>query len=616
MTRRTCAAALATFLTLYALQPLHAAAPLADALEKPVPAFSVDASLADALTKLSQAAAIPIRLDTARVLAAAHIHLDLASKPLADILDALLAQASPTHDLAYAIENDALVITTNHEDVAVFDIPDIVAPAEKTGDPFARDLAVTRLIEKITATVDPPSWTEEHFAEIREYAGHLHVRQNLQNLAAITRLLHQLRNAPAAATEPAALVMDDRKGDDALDARLSTKRITLAFTGPLEEAARKLQQASDFNVLLEWKDLAPLGIDRTTPVAIDAKNEPLADVLTRTLAQCKNARGKVGFMIDDGILQISTLEKLETYKFTPIQIYDVRDLLRPNPGAAAQPAPIPAGRAQALIDDIKQNIKPATWEKGKSGTIRDVNGQLAVQQSADVHRAIKNYIQLLRRARNVQVTIESKLVTLSPAALKTLRPLAPLDRHPPKADGAPDAYCLIDDDNTSRLLKLLQDDPSISLTTSPRLTLFLNQEAVSRTGGDEIDAITAWKKNADGADEPVTETVYTGVELDLRTTLTPDGHALTTDIDLVRRFLSGEAITPAAGKPGTAQTITTARIAGTFAIPEGRTLVALGPETPDKRRYLLILRNRLALPRIADYPLVPLEGAGTVHPVK
>lgn len=44
--------------------------------------------------------------------------------------------------------------------------------------------------------------------------------------------------------------------------------------------------------------------------------------------------------------------------------------------------------------------------------------------------------------------------------------------------------------------------------------------------------------------------------------------------------------------------------------------MALGPEAPGKRRYVMVMRMRLILPRVKDYPLVAEEGAGSVHVVK
>jgi hypothetical protein len=299
-------------------------------------------------------------------------------------------------------------------------------------------------------------------------------------------------------------------------------------------------------------------------------------------------------------------------------VYDVRDLLAaPGEAMAAGAA---RQRMAAFVEALQAAVKPGGWEKGKGGTIRELNGQLVVRQMPEGQRAIRNYLQLQRRARNVQVTVEARLLEVSPEVLKAEREMVPFDRHVPKAEGMPEGYSVVDEVDLARFLKTVTEDAATRTTTSPRLTLFLGQESLTRTGGEEKNVVVGWRKKPEGGDDPVIDTVYSGVELGVMPHLSVDGGQIEMDVDLVVKGISGKATPPTVeagvAKAGTTQTVTSARIAGTFAWSEGWTLLALGPEAPGKRLYVLALRGRLMLPRVKDYPLVAEEGAGSVHVVK
>lgn len=586
-------------------------------LDRQVPGFAVQGeTLEKTAEALGKQIGVEVRVDKRRLgnAAAAKVNVKDEGKNGWELLEAMVSQAAPDHALAFGIIDGAVVVTLNREDTEVFDIRDLLAPAEKQGL-LARDAAVNAIIGRIVDKVEPGSWEEEHFAEIREYQGRLHVRQKLEQLTQVQRLLREMRAAGDVAAEKptAALVMGDAGESDGVEGKLATVKVSVSMEGTVEAAARKLADDAGVSILLKWKELSGVGILRTTTVKVEAKEEPIGKVLEALLAQVQGAKEKVGFAVDDGVVVVSTVADLESAAYQVVKVYDVRDLLVPV--GEVMPATVQQ-RAAAFVETLEAAVKPGGWEKGKGGTIRELNGQLVVRQTADGQRAIENYLQLQRRARNVQVTVEVRLMEVGSDLLKEMRQIVPFDQHVEKGEGAPEGYSVVDEVDLSRALKLMTDDAGTRTTTSPRLTLFLGQESLTHTGGEEKNVVTGWKKNEEGGYEAVTDTVYAGVELAVLPRLSSDGRLLQADADLVVNRVNGEAAAPTPEKPGTVQTVTRSQIAGQFAWKEGWTVMALGPEAPGKRRYVMVMRMRLILPRVKDYPLVAEEGAGSVHVVK
>lgn len=535
-------------------------------LDRQVPGFAVQGeTLEKTAEALGKQIGVEVRVDKRRLgnAAAAKVNVKDEGKNGWELLEAMVSQAAPDHALAFGIIDGAVVVTLNREDTEVFDIRDLLAPAEKQGL-LARDAAVNAIIGRIVDKVEPGSWEEEHFAEIREYQGRLHVRQKLEQLTQVQRLLREMRAAGDVAAEKptAALVMGDAGESDGVEGKLATVKVSVSMEGTVEAAARKLADDAGVSILLKWKELSGVGILRTTTVKVEAKEEPIGKVLEALLAQVQGAKEKVGFAVDDGVVVVSTVADLESAAYQVVKVYDVRDLLVPV--GEVMPATVQQ-RAATFVETLEAAVKPGGWEKGKGGTIRELNGQLVVRQTADGQRAIENYLQLQRRARNVQVTVEVRLMEVGSDLLKEMRQIVPFDQHVEKGEGAPEGYSVVDEVDLSRVLKLMTDDAGTRTTTSPRLTLFLGQESLTHTGGEEKNVVTGWKKNEEGGYEAVTDTVYAGVELAVLPRMSPDGRLLQADADLVVNRVNGEAAAPTPEKPGTVQTVTRSQIAGQFA---------------------------------------------------
>jgi Flp pilus assembly secretin CpaC len=77
-----------------------------------------------------------------------------------------------------------------------------------------------------------------------------------------------------------------------------------------------------------------------------------------------------------------------------------------------------AQRQQAvnsLIDTIKSTVASDTWKDsgGTIGSIRELNGQLIINQTVDNQIAIYNLLQQLRETRSVQIAIEARLLLVA-----------------------------------------------------------------------------------------------------------------------------------------------------------------------------------------------------------
>jgi general secretion pathway protein D len=174
----------------------------------------------------------------------------------------------------------------------------------------------------------------------------------------------------------------------------------------------------------------------------------LSKVLTEILNQV--APGKLAYAVDDGVINISTIDELN--KKTVIKVYDIHDLLI-NPqfngqimggnlsfsnsgtgggsGASSQifsqsqtqqggTGTGPNGTGSQQLTDIENKIKStvdfSSWKTNDpngNGTIDDFNSELIISQTSDVHDDIGNLLAKLREARSIEVTVEVRFLTVN-----------------------------------------------------------------------------------------------------------------------------------------------------------------------------------------------------------
>jgi type II secretory pathway component GspD/PulD (secretin) len=221
------------------------------------------------------------------------------------------------------------------------------------------------------------------------------------------------------------------------------------FSGiALENVLNFLRDVTGANIVPNWEVLADRNITRQTQVTA----EKLSEVTGQTLLEVvlENVGGtqvQLGYVIEDGIVKISTSDALRTKVKT--RVYDIRDLIIPVPDFDGPDMDIAdvggddddddggggddgglfgdddddddddevlsqAEMIENIISMIKEKAPLDSWvDQGGPGSIREFGGQLVVTQTPEVHDQILELIGMLREAKQIQVSVEARFITVS-----------------------------------------------------------------------------------------------------------------------------------------------------------------------------------------------------------
>ncbi|MBC7785825.1 MAG: hypothetical protein H7144_18510 [Burkholderiales bacterium] len=218
-----------------------------------------------------------------------------------------------------------------------------------------------------------------------------------------------------------------------------------------------LRDTTQANIFVNWKALEAAGIDRNAPVSTRLRNVKFSKVLRTILESVGGgATSQVSYTVDEGVITISTIEDLARNVET--RTYDIRDLIisipdfqQPNVqnnndtgtdvtvggdngggggggGGGGNLFGGAGGEEQQNEEDqltrtdlveqitslIRETIGVGTWKEdgGQLGTLRELTGQLVVTQTPEVHQQIQQLLEKLREQRSIQVTIETRFLTV------------------------------------------------------------------------------------------------------------------------------------------------------------------------------------------------------------
>jgi general secretion pathway protein D len=376
------------------------------------------------------------------------------------------------------------------------------------------------------------------------------------------------------------------------------------------------------NVFVNWKALEGAGVNRTTTVSARLRNVRFSKALTVILDSASGGKAKLGFIIDDGVVTISTAEDLDRGE-TVTRVYDVRDLIVPIPDYEAPPAVQPPAQAEqrpadpekeedvrakkdaaarsraveALTQLLQQTVSPGGW--GKTWAMRELQGQFIISAPQRIHEPIVQILDHLRESRGVQVIVETKLISADEVALDAL-PAGLRERvagalrtgkEPPKA-GRGDAPAAKDPkgvylsaEQVDLVLKAIQDNPRSQVVSAPRLTLFNGQAAYVLTANQRayVADYSVVKQQGGGTKyEPVFGTAQSGVMLWVRATTSADRKFATLTLNPRLTYLGGMKDVPweksPAGEKMTVQRpeVLVSELATTASVPDGQTLLLGG----------------------------------------
>ncbi len=199
-------------------------------------------------------------------------------------------------------------------------------------------------------------------------------------------------------------------------------------------------------IIVDWRDLYDTAeIDQTTPINMDSLPDvPLGTGLKLLLKVVSGGFAELGYVIEDGVITIATLESLPS-ELEPM-VYDVTDLLgspanffsKPPSGSSSsgggsgedvgggftdeedddmdrdEMGESASQRGDALVLLIQETVEPDNWfDAGGEGTISIYeNKKLIVRQTREIHNKVEKLLTDLRKSIGHQVAIEARFLVV------------------------------------------------------------------------------------------------------------------------------------------------------------------------------------------------------------
>ena len=302
---------------------------------------------------------------------------------------------------------------------------------------------------------------------------------------------------------------------------------------PFADVIDALRDLTNTNIFVNWRALEAEGIDRQARVTTRLRDVKFAKALDVVLNEVGGNTVKLGYTIDDGVITIST--KNDLAKNTLTRVYDIRDLIAEVPDYTPESEPLPAPTTkpeptvtEQLVREITQLIQevvePDAWRDrgGSIASIKELERQLIITATPEMHEQIKGLLGQLRESRGVQVTVEARFITVDQAAMD--QALGGRLKGTMGKSGEATVWQL-DDDEVRKVLDSTQKAAQATILTAPRLTLFSGQRGhvTVSTQTAYVSSFTVIKK--DGGEtryEPKIDVISSGITLDLRATMTSD----------------------------------------------------------------------------------------------
>ncbi|MCK4850448.1 MAG: hypothetical protein KAT11_03810, partial [Phycisphaerae bacterium] len=117
--------------------------------------------------------------------------------------------------------------------------------------------------------------------------------------------------------------------------RVHYEEVTLA------EALDDLRNKSGGNIVVNWKSLNNLGIDKTTTVSLDLRNVTPARVLKAILANLPTSWGRVSYIVNEGIVTIASSDDLDSIVVT--RVYEIAYMMMETKDLRGGPRFAPGG---------------------------------------------------------------------------------------------------------------------------------------------------------------------------------------------------------------------------------------------------------------------------------
>lgn len=223
-----------------------------------------------------------------------------------------------------------------------------------------------------------------------------------------------------------------------------------------DDVVKFIVNVSGVNVFVKWSALNAVGIDKSTPVNVHLAGVTYKKALDVILDDV-GGMNELGYVVDNGVITISTKDDLSGAAYRRTQVYDIRDLIVRVPnfiaprielsGAttgtegdtdsgdgglfggddddegdrAEEGTPSKAELINRIMTLITTTIDPNSWAPvGEVGSIQELGGQLVVTQTDENHTALLDLINKLREARALQIAIEARFISVDTGFLNSI----------------------------------------------------------------------------------------------------------------------------------------------------------------------------------------------------
>lgn len=213
-----------------------------------------------------------------------------------------------------------------------------------------------------------------------------------------------------------------------------------------------LRVTSGVDMQVKWAVLQMAGIEQNTPIKDVILTDKSVETVLKKVLEDVGGATELTYVIDDGVVTISTKQDLSAPAYRKTNVYDIRDLLfvvtdhagpelnlntsgggndtsscgsifgctnndnnnNQNRGA------IVADLLRLITSTIDKDSWRDPWGSGDVGAISEMGGQLVVTQTAENHRQLLDLIGKLREAKTLQITVECRFLSVSSGFLNSV----------------------------------------------------------------------------------------------------------------------------------------------------------------------------------------------------
>ncbi|MCD4699053.1 MAG: ankyrin repeat domain-containing protein, partial [Phycisphaerae bacterium] len=388
-------------------------------------------------------------------------------------------------------------------------------------------------------------------------------------------LLAHKAKTTAPATQPAAEADKSAEANRAVRRQLDQNLAKLDFVGiDFKDVVQFLREVSNCPIHVKWNALEAVSVKKNTKVNVHFTNITLRKVL-RTVLDDVAGPGKLGFIVEEGVITISTQADLD-HSTTQTRVYDIRDLIRLIPDAEPvslgwpkqkpqpkvkdkEPEPTEVELAEQVVNLIKTTIAPDSWRpKGEIGSIKFLDGQLIITQAHRYHKRILDLFKQLREGRGLSVQVESRFIDVSPLMDKQLTEWLTKQTEATFKKGKWDSF--LSDEDVKVFIKETQKSKDVRLLTAPRLTLFNGQRAYVTVASEKKITLPM----LDNQDMMFRIPYQTGVLFDVKAAVSANRHYVTSTCTSESAWISRQA-----GKFETSR----AKATATVNVPDEKTVL-------------------------------------------